>query len=162
MHGIFLHFRCFWCVVWREQEYQSVSLRRVSYGNAGLISTSCGWSGPCRCLSVMSGLQTPALLPWDTRARLAPLSAAGPNKLSWLALLHSEVSLVVFTTPPNPPLPQQIPLHHWPQFRPTAKHSSWPTHFPTIYSHSTLHLPNIHFTLLRDQILSDCCGFVCA
>ncbi|GLD74463.1 xin actin-binding repeat-containing protein 2 isoform X1 [Lates japonicus] len=38
----------------------------------------------------MSGLQTLAQLPQDTRVRLAPPSPAGPNKMSWRALPHSE------------------------------------------------------------------------
>ncbi len=61
--------------------------------------TCSGWTGSCRCLADMSGLQTLALLPRDTRVRLAPLSPAGPNKMSWLARPHSEVSPVVFTAP---------------------------------------------------------------
>lgn len=101
-------------IVWQKQEYQSVSLKQGTYWNAGLIYTCRRWSGSCRFLSLMSGLQTPTLFAWDTRVRLAPLSAAGPSKLSWLALLHSGVSLVVSTAlPTNPPLPDKYHYITW-------------------------------------------------
>lgn len=39
---------------------------------------------------------------WHARAILAPLSAAGLNKMSWRAPPYSKVSLVVFTTLTRP------------------------------------------------------------
>lgn len=87
-------------------------------------------------------------------------SQAGATVCSWAKQAELACSATLWGVaccihcPPHQPAPLwQIPLHHLNQCRPTAKDHSWPTRFPTIYYHLTLHLPNLHCSGSRFLVL---------